>query len=89
MKNYYYIVLDYRTNKDTTKPYFTLRNLQTGEETKTRIKQSFIYRNKPFGNFSILKVEGFDWDFKSKLINGEWQKSDEQEPIVKEYEIIK
>lgn len=89
MADFYYIVLDFRTGKDTTKPYFTLRNLQTGEETKTRIKQSKIYRGNPFGDFSILKVEGFTTSYKRKLINGEWQVSDEQELIVEEYEVIK
>lgn len=85
----YYVVIDYKTYKDETKPYFTLRNLNTGEETKTRIKQGKIYRQNPFGEFSILKVDGFTWDYKKKMINGEWRYSDEQEPILEEYEVIK
>lgn len=89
ISNKYYVVIDYKTYKDETKPYFTLRNLNTGEETKTRIKQGKIYRQNPFGEFSILKVDGFTWDFKKKMINGEWRYSDEQEPILEEYEVIK
>lgn len=85
----YYVVLDYRTNKDSTKPYFTLRSLSTGVETKTRIKQSKVYRQNPFGEYSVLKLDDFTWDYKKKLIGGEWKLSDEQEPIVEEYEVIK
>ena len=89
MADYYYIVVDYKTYKDETKPYMTLRNIKTGEETKTRIKQSKIYKQQPFGEFSILKIEGFTMDFKKKLINGQWTSTDEQEPILEEYEVIK
>lgn len=28
-------------------------------------------------------------DFKKKLINGQWTSTDEQEPILEEYEVIK
>ena len=87
--DYYYIVVDFKTFKDTTKPTLILRNLQTGEETKTRIKQSKIYKQNPFGEFSILKIEGFTMDYKKKLINGQWTSTDELEPILESYEVIK
>lgn len=89
MADYYYVVVDFTTYKDTTKPRVTLRNLQTGDETQTRIKQSKVYRNAPFGLYSVLKVEGFTWDFKKKLIGGEWKTTDETEPILENYEVIK
>lgn len=85
----YYIVVDFVVGKDTTKPRLLLHNLKTGEEIKSRIKQSKIYRNNPFGLFSVLKIEGFTWDFKKKLIDGEWRTSDEREPILEFYEVIK
>ncbi|MDE5830428.1 MAG: hypothetical protein K2H53_01755, partial [Clostridia bacterium] len=72
-----------------TRPHLVLRNLKTGEEIKTKIKQGKIYRQNPFGEFSILKIEGFTWDFKSKMVNGEWTKSEEQEPILENYEIMR
>lgn len=87
--DFYYIVADFKTFKDTTRPHLILRNLKTGEEVKTKIKQGKIYRQNPFGEFSILKIEGFTWDFKSKMVNGEWTKSEEQEPILENYEIMR
>ena len=84
-----YIVVDFVVNKDTTKPRVVLRKIKTGEETKTRIKQSNIYKNNPFGCFSIIQIEGFTWDYKKKLIDGDWKQSDELEPIMEEYIVIK
>lgn len=86
--DFYYIVVDFKTFKDTTKPTLVLKNIQTGEETKTRIKQGKIYKQNPFGEFAVLKVEGFTMDFKKKLINGEWQTTDELEPILEYYEVM-
>lgn len=87
--DYYYIVVYFRTLKDETKPYLVLRNIKTGEEIKTRIKQGKIYKQNPFGEFSVLRVDKFSEQFKKKLINGEWKNSDELEKILSEYEVIK
>lgn len=89
ISEYYYIVVDYKTFKDVTKPHVVLRQIKTGEEVKTRIKQGKIYKQNPFGEFSVLKIEGFTMDFKKKLINGEWSTTDELEPIMEYYEVIK
>lgn len=89
MADYYYIVVDFKTYKDDARPYLILRQLQTGKETKTRIKQSKIYKSAPFGEFSILKIEGFTEDFKCKYVNDEYIKTDERELILEEYEVIK
>lgn len=89
MADFYYIVIEFKTSKDETRPRLVLRNIKTGEETQTRIKQSKVYKNNPFGLFSILKIEGFSWEYKKKCINGEWSKSDELEPILEVYEVIK
>lgn len=85
----YYIVVDYMTYKDITKPKVVLRNLKTGEETNTRIKQGKLYKQNPFGLFSVLKIEGFTMDFKKKCISGEWQTTDELEPIMEEWEVLR
>lgn len=87
--DFYYIVTDFKTFKDTTRPHLVLRNLKTGEEVKTKIKQGKRYRQNPFGEFSVLKVEGFTWDFKSRFIQGEWKKTEELEPILESYEVVK
>ena len=84
----YYIVVNYKTYKDVTKPYFTLRKIKTGEEISTRITQSKIFKQSPFGEYDILKVEGFTHKFKKKCIGGEWVETDELEPILESYEVI-
>lgn len=86
----YYIVINYKCFKDATRPYMTLRNINNGEEIKTRITQSKIYKDNPFGEYSILKVEkeGFAEKFKKKCIGGEWTESDELELILECYEVI-
>lgn len=89
MADYYYIVTDFVTFKDAAKPTLTLRRICNGEEIKTRIKQSKIFKLQPFGRFSILKIECFAHTFKKKLINGEWTNTDETEPILEEYEVIR
>ena len=84
-----YIVINFKTYKDNAKPYITLRNINTGEEFKTRIKHSKIYKAQPFKLFSVLKIEGFTIDFKSKFENDKWIDSDEKEIILESYEMIK
>lgn len=85
----YYIVVDFKTYSDPTKPTFTIRQIQTGKETKLRIKQSKIYKHDPFGMFSILMIDGLTYDFKKKLIGGKWTKTDELEPILECYDVVK
>ena len=87
--DFYYIVVNYRTLKDETKPYLTLRNIKTGKEIKTRIKDGKIYRESPFGETSVLRIDGFTYKNKTKLVDGEWQKVDELEAILEQYEVIK
>ena len=85
----YYIVTEYKTFKEVRKPYVTLHNLKTGEDVKTKIKSVKVYENAPFGLYSILKVKDFTMTPKTKNINGEWVQTDELEPILTSYEVIK
>lgn len=85
----YYVVIDFKTYKNSTQPYLVVRNISSGEELKTRIKRGNIYKSKPFGEFSILKIYGFIWDFKRKKVGDDWIITDEKEPILEEYEVIK
>ena len=87
--DYYYVVLNFQTFSDPTKPHFTLRNIKTGEEMKTRIRQSKLYREKPFGEYAVLDIKGFTYVYKKKNIGGEWVETEELEPLVTEYEVIK
>jgi DNA polymerase-3 subunit alpha len=85
----YYVIVDYKHYKDASKPYFTLHNIKTGEEIKSRIKQGKIFKADPFGLYSILKIKDFAWYNKTKNLNGQWVKTDELEPILESYEVIK
>lgn len=85
----YYVVIDFKTYKNSTQPYLIVKNISSGEELKTRIKRGNIYKSKPFGEFSILKIYGFIWDFKRKKVGDDWIITDEKEPILEEYEVIK
>ena len=89
MADYYYIVIDFQTYKDPAKPVVILRRICDGEEIKSRIKQAKIFKQQPFGCFSILRIDGFTYEFKKKLINGEWKSTDETEPILEEFEVVK
>ena len=84
----YYIVVDFVVGKDIAKPRLLLHNLKTGKETKTRIKQSRIYKENPFGEYDILSIQGFTWDYKRKYVNNNWITTNELEPILEEYEVM-
>ena len=85
----YYIVTEFTQYKDASRPYFTLYNLRNGNTIKTKIKQGKAYKEQPFGLCSVLDVREFTYKNKTKLVDGEWQQSDELEPILETYEVIK
>lgn len=87
--DYYYIVTEFEQYKDASRPYFTLYNLKTGESIKTKIKQGKVYKENPFGLYSVLDIRGFTYKNKTKLVDGEWTKTEELEAIVETYEVIK
>ena len=89
MSDHYYIVVDFKTYKDPCKPTVILRNLHSGNEIKTRIKQSRTFKEHPFGQFSILGINRFSYEFKKKPVNGKWVETDETEPILTDYEVYK
>lgn len=86
----YYMVTDFKTYKDTTKPYITARQIRTGKEVKTRIKQGKIFKEDPFGQWSVLKINDFAQEFKKRPnAEGKWEATDELEDILTEYEVIR
>lgn len=89
MADDYYIVTGFVTYKNPCTPNLVLRRICDGEEIGCRIKQSKVFKETPFGMYSILKIEGFTYGFKNKKINGEWQKSDEREIVLENYECMK
>ena len=85
----YYIVVGYKTYRDVTKPYVTLRCLNNGEEIKTKITKGSVFRLNPFNLYSILHINELTPRYKSKNIDGEWIQTDEKELVLEEYEVIK
>lgn len=83
----FYMVTAYKTFKDKTKPYISLYNIKEGFTLKTKIKNGKGFSENPFSLFDILKVHSFKTQYKSKLINGKWGKSDELEEILTSWEV--
>ena len=84
-----YIVTDFYTFKDVCKPTVVIRNINNGKEIKTRIKQARIFKDNPFGCFSVLEIDVFAEVFKKKKVDGKWVDSDETELILESYSVIK
>lgn len=86
----YYIVTDFVTYKNPATPYLELHNVRTGEDIKTKIKKSTVFKAAPFGQYSVLRIPSFVETFKKKNVNGEWIISDtEIEKILDNYEVIR
>lgn len=85
--NNFYIISEYKTYKDNTKPYVVLYNVKTGEMLKTKIKDGKIFSSNPFKLYDLLKVIKFKIQKKTKNIDGKWMKTEEDEQILFEYEV--
>ena len=86
----YYIVIEFKTYKDVTKPYITVRQVKTGIEIKSRIKQGKVFKENPFGLYSVLAIKDFDKEFKKRPNSeGKLVVTDELEDVLNQYEVIK
>lgn len=85
----FYIVTDYKTYKESRKPYCVLHNIKTGEDVKARVTNVKVYEYNPFGEYSILRIDRFSLKHKKKCIDGKWQETDELENILDNYEVIR
>ena len=85
----FYIVTDYKTYKETRKPYCVLHNIKTGEDVKARVTNVKVYEYNSFGEYSILRIDRFSLKHKKKCIDGKWQETDELENILDNYEVIR
>ena len=83
----FYIVVKFETYKDKTKPYLTIRQVKTGIEMRTKVKDGKIFVESPFKLYDVLKINTFKTQFKTKNIGGEWRKSDELEEILIDYDV--
>ena len=82
----FYIVIDLK-NTDKFKPHVILRQINSGDEIKTKIKEVNVFMNNPFKLFSVLKINEFNHQKKSIMIDGKWGKSSETEKILFDYEV--
>ena len=82
-----YIITDYKTYKDKSKPYVTLRNLKTGEDLKTKVKNGKTFSENPFKLFDVLQVLNFKTQKKMKSIGGKWERTDEDELILDQWNV--
>lgn len=90
MKDCYWIVVDFDDSRNATRPLVTIHRICNGEEINTRIKRAKVFENAPFGLFSILKMETVTYEFKKrKTPDGKWVDSDQLEPVLCGYEVVK
>lgn len=85
-----YVVTVFEIGKNPTTPRIVIRNLNNGIETRTRIKRGTHFRESPFKEFSVLKINKLDDEFKRRPnAEGKWVEIDETEKILNDYEVIK
>ena len=84
----YYIVIEYKTYKSSSRPYVTVRSLSTGEEIKTKITQSKLYSQSPFGIYAVLRIDSFAEKPRMRKQGDEWIETGETELIISAYETI-
>ena len=90
VKDYYWIVVVFDDTRNSTRPYVTIRRICNGEEIQTRIKRAAVFKEQPFGLYSILRMDTVVYEPKKKKDNdGNWVDSDIVEPILCGYEVIK
>ena len=90
VKDYYWIVVVFDDTRNSTRPYVTIRRICNGEEIQTRIKRAAVFKEQPFGLYSILRMDTVVYEPKKKKDNdGNWVESDIVEPILCGYEVIK
>ena len=90
VKDYYWIVTMFDDSRNATRPYVTIRRICNGKEIQTRIKRASVFKEQPFGLYSILRMDKIIYEpKKKKLPDGTWVDSDVTEPILCGYETIK
>lgn len=90
VKGYYWIVTMFDDSRNSTRPYVTIRRICNGEEIQTRIKRASVFKEQPFGLYSILRMDKIIYEpKKKKMPDGTWVDSDVTEPILCGYETIK
>ena len=58
------------------------------EKKNTKIKKGNRFIENPFELYSILKIDSFEKQFKTKQIGGKWVKTDEEEDILENWMVV-
>jgi DNA polymerase-3 subunit alpha len=87
--NYFWIVTEFKTYQNKSKPYITVRNLNNGETIKTKVKRAKVFDADPFELYSILIFEKLSEEHKGKYINNKWVEIEETEPILNTYDVLR
>ena len=86
---YFWIVTEFKTYNSKSKPYLTVRNLNSGETIKTKIKKAKIFDANPFEQYSILIFNNLSNEHKHRKVDGKWVEIEETEPILNAYEVLR
>ena len=86
---HFWIVIDFKTYNNSSKPYLILYRLNDGLTIKTKIKKAKTFDSNPFGLYSILIFEDFSYERKHKQVDGKWVEVEETEPILNAYEVLR
>lgn len=83
-----YIVIEYKTYSDNTKPYVIVYRLNDGEIISTKVTAGTQFAFNPFKLYSVLKII-FKEANKRRLVNGEWVETEETQKIIDSWEVVK
>ena len=72
-----------------TEGRWTLYRLNDGFTAKTKVKRAKVFDSNPFGLYSILIFEDFSYEHKHKKVDDKWIETDETEPILNAYEVLR
>lgn len=85
----YYIVTAFDDSKNVTRPYCTLYRICNGEKIDTRVNRSAVFKQSPFGLFSIINMPTTTYEYKKIKDGDKWVDSTEMRVVMAEYEVIK
>ena len=85
----YYIVTNFDDSRNTTRPYCTLYRICNGEKIDTRVSKSNIFKQNPFGLFSIISMPTKFYEYKKVKVGDKWVDSEEMRIVMNEFEVIK
>ena len=86
-----YIVTQFKTYNNKNRPYVTIRQLNSGVDTRTKVVNSGYYGRNPFKLYSIIEVDEFKSQFKSRKTDkteSGWEKTNEIEYVLDEWQVF-